>query len=617
VSPEGKVLWEVSMMERYGMLTFPNGRRGAAVVEGDLVIHHCITSYWGADGPARDRFFAFDKKTGDLVWSSTPGTAPKDSSFASPVLDWENGRRVLYAGTGCGNLVCVDVLTGAPLWRYQMSLGGVNSSVLVKEDRVIAIHGMENVDSSEVGRMVAIKRGAAPGPGETGPVVLDKPSELWREHLSMFTSSPVLVGDRVYQVTHTGELVCVDSRSGRILWEHDLGNSQLHASPLYAEGRLYVPMADGTFYILKLNDDGVEVLDEEKLEGECLGAPTAWNGKLYVHTKGKLYCWGKKGDNPGLVSWPKPVEYPAAGEAASLQIIPSDVLLAPGETQALKVRTLDNKGFAVRTEPAAALDSFESFIPPTARVQSKMNATFEDGSLKAAGEPMPSAGSFKATKGSLTGFARGRILPAVPFREDFERFNITETQPEGHVESGAKFAYPPLPWIGARFKWEIRDLDGNKVFRKTLDNVLFQRAMSFVGGPELSNYTLQADVMTDGNRRTKSTVGLINQRYIVALIGNSQQLEVSSNHDRLKVAVPFKVTQNQWYTLKCRVDVAGDGSGVIRAKAWPKGETEPEAWTIEAPHKVANERGAPGVFGFSPQSLFAVYVDNLVITPND
>jgi outer membrane protein assembly factor BamB len=616
VSPAGQVLWEISMMERFGMLTFPNGRRGAPIVEQDLVIHHCITSYWGADGPARDRFFAFDKRTGELVWSSTPGTPPKDSSFSSPVLDWEHGRRVLYAGTGCGNLICLDVRNGEPIWRYPMSFGGVNSSPLVLEDRLVAIHGKENIDTSDVGRMVAVKRGAQPASGATGPVVLDRAAELWRLPLVMFTSSPVLVENRIYQVTHTGELVCVDALTGELVWEYQLGNSQLHASPLYAEGRLYVPMVDGTFYILKVKEDGVEVLDKETLEGECLGAPTAWNGKLYVHTKGKLYCWGRHGDNPGRVAWPRPKAYPAAGQADSLQLIPADVLLAPGNTTDFRVRAVDALGFKVSESSSRDLDSFEAFVPPTARVKARMNASFANGTLSADPAAVPSAGAFQARKDELTGIVRGRVLPAIPFAEDFERFTITETQPEGHLEAGVGFAYPPLPWIGARFKWEIRELEGNKVLRKTLDNVLFQRAMTFVGAPELSGYTLQADVMTDGNRRTKSTVGLINQRYIIALVGNAQQLEVSSNHDRIKVAVPFRWKEKTWYTLKCRVDVAEDGSGVVRAKAWAKGDPEPDAWTLEMPHQTAHLEGAPGLFGFSPQSLYPVYVDNIRILAN-
>ncbi|MDE2715361.1 MAG: hypothetical protein OSB74_13445, partial [Verrucomicrobiota bacterium] len=35
---DGKIQWEYSLMERFGRLTFPNGRTGAAVIDGDLVI---------------------------------------------------------------------------------------------------------------------------------------------------------------------------------------------------------------------------------------------------------------------------------------------------------------------------------------------------------------------------------------------------------------------------------------------------------------------------------------------------------------------------------------------------------------------------------------------------
>ncbi|MCU0789223.1 MAG: PQQ-binding-like beta-propeller repeat protein [Verrucomicrobia bacterium] len=557
-------------------------------------------------------------KTGELVWSSTPGTPPKDSSFSSPVLGWLDGHRVLYAGTGCGNLVCVEARTGQPLWRFHLSLAGVNSSVLIHDNnKLIAIHEGENLDASEVGRMVAIKLGPVPPADAKEPVVLDHSYELWRQPLAMFTSSPVLAGDWIFQVTRTGELVCLDANSGEILWLKKLANSQLHASPLFAEGRLYVPMENGTLYILKPSATGAEILDEEKLEGDCLGAPTAWNGKLYLHTKSKLYCWGKPGNNPGLAHWPKPDAGPAPGKATTLQLIPSDLLLAPGDEHALRVRQLDSKGLTVNTTGADQLDAFEPFIPPTAKVKSKMNASLQHGALRADKEVVPSAGAFKATQDGLTGFVRGRVLPSVPFTEDFESFEIVETQPEGHIEAGARFAYPPLPWIGARFKWEIREQDGNKVLRKTLDNVLFQRAITFIGPDNLSAYTIEADVMTEGNRRTKSNVGVINQRYFITLVGNAQILEVSSNHDRLKVSVPFRWKENVWYTLKSRVDVAPDGSGMIRAKAWPTGEPEPDAWTIEVPHRAANRQGAPGLFGFSPQSLFPVYVDNVRITAND
>jgi hypothetical protein len=159
-------------------------------------------------------------------------------------------------------------------------------------------------------------------------------------------------------------------------------------------------------------------------------------------------------------------------------------------------------------------------------------------------------------------------------------------------------------------------MDGNKVLAKTLNNIFFQRATSFIGSPDMSNYTMQADVMTDGNRRMKSEVGLINQRYLVALRGNANELDVSSNQERLKVSTPFTIAPKTWYTLKTRVDLNPDGSGVIRAKAWTKGEPEPEKWTIEVPHKIAHTHGCPGLYGFALQVKNAVYIDNLSVTPN-
>ena len=124
LDPEGKTLWERSMMEAFGRLTFPNGRTGAPVLVGDVVVVHGISTSWGALGPGRDRLFAFDKTTGELAWVSTPGTPPKDSSFSTPVRGTYAGRRVLYVGTGCGHVACISAEDGVPLWRFKLSHGG-------------------------------------------------------------------------------------------------------------------------------------------------------------------------------------------------------------------------------------------------------------------------------------------------------------------------------------------------------------------------------------------------------------------------------------------------------------------------------------------------------------
>jgi hypothetical protein len=58
-----------------------------------------------------------------------------------------------------------------------------------------------------------------------------------------------------------------------------------------------------------------------------------------------------------------------------------------------------------------------------------------------------------------------------------------------------------------------------------------------------------------------------------------------------------------------------DGSGTVRAKAWTRGEQEPDKWTIEATHDKLHKNGSPGIFAFSPQSQKRVFIDNLKVIP--
>jgi hypothetical protein len=288
--------------------------------------------------------------------------------------------------------------------------------------------------------------------------------------------------------------------------------------------------------------------------------------------------------------------------------------------QTFHVRSLDANGFTVQENIDPKQVKWDHFIPPTAKVRSSMDADFDDqGRLVTKKDAESSAGAYQAVYKGIKGTFRGRVMPGLPYKEDFESFKLTEVTTNS-VENPIHFAYPPLPWIGARFKFDVHEKDGNKALIKTTENRFFQRATMFIGAPSLKNYTIQADVMSEGNRRKMSEVGLICQRYAVVLKGNEQKLEISSNFELLRVpaasAEPnFKWSPNTWYTLKARVDVKPDGSGVVRAKAWKRGEPEPEKWTLEVPHKTAHQSGAPGLFGFAPQDM-RVYIDNIQVTPN-
>ncbi|MEP4078043.1 PQQ-binding-like beta-propeller repeat protein [Haloferula sp.] len=599
---DGEPLWEISLMEEFGRLTFPNGRSGAPAVFNHLVIFHCVTANWGLNGPARDRFYAFDKLTGEIVWYSSPGIRPVDSAFTMPVFGKLDGHDVFYAGTGCGNVVCVDANTGKPLWRYQLSNGGVNSQVLLNGDQLIAIHGKENPGQSSKGRLVCLN---LPKEYPAEQLVLDESSVAWKndDHVA-FTSSPVLAEGKVFTTIAVGELLCVDAASGKTLWKKKLAPDQIHASPVYGDGKLYVPMFDGAFWVLDPEETEAKELAHLELGENCLGAPSIWAGKVYLFTKKGLHCWGAKDGT--FAGAPASGDQAAPGEITQLQIVPAEFALKPGGSQSFTVHGLDAKGQRVKE---VTPEKWEAFIPPTAKVKAKVDATFKDNTITAGPDAKLSAGAFKVTANGLSATTRGRVVAGPGYSADFEDVELTMDSADGE-----KVNFPPLPWLGARIKWHALEKDGSKVLANRLDNVLFQRTMNFFGKVDEKEYTLSADVMTDGNRRIMSTVGLVNQRYLVTLVGNSQLLEVTSNHERVKQSVKFKIKANTWYSLKTQVKSNADGTGNVYAKAWPRGEDEPADWTITVPVKYCHPHGAPGVFAFSPQSQKRVYIDNIKLT---
>ena len=158
-SPDGKIIWQHSMMEEFGRLTFPNSRTSTPAIDRELVMTRGVTSGWGAAGPAGDRMYAFDKKTGELVWMASPADRPQDNTFSQPTFSFLEGKRVLYTACGDSSVACINARTGDALFRFPAAKagakGGINASPIIYKDSLILAHESENVDTTEVGRTTA------------------------------------------------------------------------------------------------------------------------------------------------------------------------------------------------------------------------------------------------------------------------------------------------------------------------------------------------------------------------------------------------------------------------------------------------------------------------------
>jgi outer membrane protein assembly factor BamB len=196
---DGKLIWERSLSEDFGLLTTHGGRTVSPIVDGDLVIMSGITFGWGPNARGAHRFIAFDKRTGETVWISAPGGRPYDTTYAPPIIANINGTRLLIEGASDGVVYALKAQTGEPVWKYEISKRGINTGVVVRGTTAILTHSEENLASNEMGMMVAID---ATAKGEVKKEQIKWSVYGWQGGFS----SPVLDGDRLYQVDNGANL---------------------------------------------------------------------------------------------------------------------------------------------------------------------------------------------------------------------------------------------------------------------------------------------------------------------------------------------------------------------------------------------------------------------------
>lgn len=585
---DGKVLWERSLGEDFGLLTTHGGRTVSPIIDGDLLIVSGVTFQWGQHGRGAHRFMAFDKKTGETVYVSAPGGRPYDTTYAPPVIVNVNGTRLLIQGASDGVVYAIKAQTGEPVWKYEISKRGLNTGVVVHGNTAILTHSEENLASNEMGMMVAVDAAAK---GEIKPEQIKWTVYGWQGGFS----SPVIDGERLYQIDNGANLAAFDVNTGKQLWLQNLGTIQ-KASPVLADGKLYVGTENGKFFILKPSATACEILDSDQLGTEAvpeaiIGSVAVSNGRIYFASDSGLYAIGKKGTHTSLQSNAgAAVGTPVSSQPATfVQVIPTELILKPGDKVNFRVRLFDAQGSFIREEPAAnwSLDG--------------LKGTIENGQFTAGNESVAQAGLVKATVGGVTGSASVRVFPPPPWSETFDSYAVN--------------TLPPT-WVNTTLKFAVREQNGNKVLTKlTEGSSLLSRARAYMGPSDWSNYTVEADVSATQKRRQQGDAGVIAQRYVLTLYGNSQMLHLEPwqpETARTK-SIPFAWKPDTWYRLKLQVENLPDGKTRARGKAWPANEPEPAAWMVERIDPIPNRQGAPGIFG---NGLAELYFDNIKVYAN-
>ncbi len=436
----GQTIWSRSLGEEFGYISVYGGRTHPPAIFEDLVIINGVATGWGDTALPAQRILALDKSNGQVRWFAHTKERPEDTIFSTPTFTVLDGQAAMVIGSADGAVWAFQPRTGKPIWNYRMSRRGLNLSPAVVGDKVFMAQNEENLDNRTQGMLVCIKGSGA------GDITGKKENEVWHlPGVMAGKSSPLVVNDRVYIADDSGNLYVVDAKTGKQIGKNvKLTGTIVRASPLYADGKIYLCSTTG-WHVMQPTDTGVKFLAKMRLpeKDEVSGSLAVSHGKIFVPTAAALYCIGKKDAKPALsdkkLDAPVAKETPAGSDdkPAWIQVLPGELLLQPGDTKQFTVRLFNDRGERLQAAEETAKPKFELNGP---------GAIDSSGKFTAARGPAHTATIVTAKLDNVSGQARLRVVPPLPWKFDFNEIPLANspTNPTAPREGE-----PPVTWVGA------------------------------------------------------------------------------------------------------------------------------------------------------------------------
>jgi outer membrane protein assembly factor BamB len=264
---QGNLIWEKdlgNMRTRGGF-----GEGSSPAIAGKLLI---IT--W--DHEEQSFIVALDKMTGAEVWRKD---RDERSSWSTPlVVEVEGKQQAIVAGTT--RTRSYDVATGDLVWEASGLTGNVIPTPVTGHDMVYVMSGFRG------NSIQAIKLSSKGDVTET-------PNIVWSARRSApYTPSPVLSGDRLFMTkTNDAYLSCLNALTGEAHYQDQplAGVRSIYASPIAANGHLYIIGREGTALVLK-DSTTYEVVATNKLSDRIDASPVALGKQLFLRGHEYLYC---------------------------------------------------------------------------------------------------------------------------------------------------------------------------------------------------------------------------------------------------------------------------------------------------------------------------------------
>ena len=280
---DGNQVWHTNLAERYGSFNLYFVMSTTPLIDKDrLYIHLIHSNAW--------LVLALDKMTGKEIWKhkrDSDATDECEQAYTSPIL-YRDAEREYLVVHGADYVTAHSLEDGSEIWRcgglnpvmgYNPSLRFVASPV--------ATEGLIVVPSAKNGPVLGID------PAAKGDIT-DSKWQLWKlRQGTPDVPSPVIQDGLVYLCRERGDLICLDAETGEQLYRERTHRHRHRASPVYANGHIYLTSRDGIVNVVKTGR-AFEIVASNSLGEVIAASPAISNGVLYLRSYQALYAIAKK-----------------------------------------------------------------------------------------------------------------------------------------------------------------------------------------------------------------------------------------------------------------------------------------------------------------------------------
>ncbi|MYE89563.1 PQQ-binding-like beta-propeller repeat protein [Candidatus Poribacteria bacterium] len=259
---DGTKLWSHNFVKEFGSKIPTWGFSSSPLIEGNLV----LVEAGGKDGKS---IVAFDKKSGDVVW--TTHTDPV--GYSSPIaIDFGGVRQMIFLTSK--TLLSLAPENGHIYWKYAWPEGiNIATPIFIPDDKIF-------ISASYDKGAVLLKMTA----DEDGIGI----EEVWKSRVmkNHFNSS-VLQGDYLYGFDNA-ILTCIEVNTGEEQWQQ---RGFEKGSLLLADGYLIILGEKGKLALVEANPSEYrEKALFQLFDDKCWTVPTLAGGKLYLRNQKEMVC---------------------------------------------------------------------------------------------------------------------------------------------------------------------------------------------------------------------------------------------------------------------------------------------------------------------------------------